>query len=98
MHRIVSLDVDNESDINWRSLSDPSWNMWSGHHLQQKWRFLKTSSNLDGALGHRGEYKTRSSRFPFIFISDRYSTTSLSVGVCVEAIAFALRNNHMQSA
>jgi hypothetical protein len=58
MHRIASLDVDSESDINWKSLSDPMWNMWSSHCLQQKWRYLKASlNNVNGVVGHRGEYK-----------------------------------------
>ena len=57
MHRIASLDVDSESDIDWKSLSDPMWNMWSSHCLQSKWRYLKASLNADGVVGHRGEYK-----------------------------------------
>ena len=58
MHRIASLDVDSESDIDWKSLSDPMWNMWSSHCLQSKWRYLKASlNNADGVVGHRGEYK-----------------------------------------
>ncbi|KAF8265400.1 hypothetical protein EI94DRAFT_1702530 [Lactarius quietus] len=33
--KIASLDLDNDSDIDWKSLSDPLWNMWTGHHLRQ---------------------------------------------------------------
>jgi hypothetical protein len=58
VHRIASLDVDDENDIDWKSLSDPAWNMWSGHFLQQKWRQLKTSCNADGIIRHRGGYMT----------------------------------------
>jgi hypothetical protein len=57
-YRVASLDVDDESNINWKSLSDPTWDMWSSHFLQQKWRSLKASSNLNGVVRHRGEYKT----------------------------------------
>ena len=58
MHKIASLDVDSESNINWKSLSDPMWNIWSSHCLQSKWRYLKASlNNTDGVVGHCGEYK-----------------------------------------
>ena len=55
MHRIASLDVDSESDIDWKLLCDPMWNMWSSHFLQSKWRNLK-ASNAAGVVGHCGEY------------------------------------------
>lgn len=58
VHRIASLDVVDEKDIDWKSLSDPAWNMWSGHVLQQKWRQLKASCNADDIVCHRGEYMT----------------------------------------
>lgn len=56
MYRIASLDVDEETDIHWKSLNDPSW-MWSSHSLQQKWRGLKARIDTDG-MSHRGEYMT----------------------------------------
>lgn len=52
-HRIASLDLDDERDIDWKSLGDPSWDKWNAHVLRQKWRQLKTSYNADGA--HRGQ-------------------------------------------
>jgi len=58
VHRIASLDVDDEDDIDWKSLNDPAWNMWSGHYLQQKWRQLKASCNADSIMCHRGGYTT----------------------------------------
>ncbi|KAH9012572.1 hypothetical protein EDB85DRAFT_1877650, partial [Lactarius pseudohatsudake] len=58
VHRIASLDVDDENDIDWRSLSDPAWNMWSDHFLRQKWRQLKASCNTDSIMCHRGGYMT----------------------------------------
>ncbi|KAI9428597.1 hypothetical protein BJY52DRAFT_1104569, partial [Lactarius psammicola] len=51
--KIASLDVDDEDDIDWKSLNDPAWNMWSGHYLQQKWRRLKASCNADSIMCHR---------------------------------------------
>jgi hypothetical protein len=56
MYRIASLDVGKETDVDWKSLGDPSWNMWSGHILQQKWRRLKALCKADSAMCHRGEY------------------------------------------
>jgi hypothetical protein len=54
VHRIASLDVDEETDIDWKSLNDPSW-MWSSHSLQQRWRRLKAPIDTDG-MSYRGEY------------------------------------------
>jgi len=52
--KIASLDLDDESDIDWKSLNDPMWDMWSGRRLQQKWRSLKVTCNAgDGTLSHR---------------------------------------------
>ncbi|KAF8268026.1 hypothetical protein EI94DRAFT_1579146, partial [Lactarius quietus] len=34
--KIASLNLDDDSDIDWKSLSDPSWNLWTGHQLRQK--------------------------------------------------------------
>ena len=57
-HRIHSLDAQDESDIDWKSLNDPMWNIWGGHFLQQKWRHLKASCESDGTSCHRGGYMT----------------------------------------
>ena len=54
MYRIASLNVDEEVDIDWKSLSDDSW-MWSSHSLQRRWRRLKAPIDTDG-MSHRGEY------------------------------------------
>lgn len=68
LHRINSLDVGDENDIDWKSLSDPAWNMWSGHFLQQKWRQLKASYNADGITCYRGGYMASA---PFSFSTSR---------------------------
>jgi len=51
--KIDSLNLDDESDIDWKSLGDPTWNMWSTHSLRQKWRQLKASYKADGVMCHR---------------------------------------------
>jgi hypothetical protein len=75
MHRIASLDLDDESDIDWRSLNDSTWDMWSGRRLRQKWRSLKlkvTCNADDGTVSHRGEYDTSISPASFIsYIPDQ---------------------------
>jgi hypothetical protein len=70
MHRIASLDLDDESDIDWKSLNDPAWDMWSGRRLQKKWRSLKATCNAaDGIVSHRGEYNTSISHASFYLTS-----------------------------
>ncbi|KAH9013460.1 hypothetical protein EDB85DRAFT_2158194 [Lactarius pseudohatsudake] len=61
--KIASLDIDDENDIDWRSLSDPAWNMWSDRLLRQKWRQLKASCNTDNIMCHRGGYTAILSSF-----------------------------------
>jgi hypothetical protein len=55
VYRIASLDLDEETDIDWKNLKDASWNRWSSHSLKQRWKSLKASINNDG-MSHRGEY------------------------------------------
>ncbi|KAI0265504.1 hypothetical protein BGY98DRAFT_547795 [Russula aff. rugulosa BPL654] len=50
--KIASLDLDEETDIDWKSLKDASWNRWSSHSLKQRWKSLKASINNDG-MSHR---------------------------------------------
>jgi hypothetical protein len=57
VYRIASLNVDEETDIDLKSLQDASWNAWSPHSLQQRWKRLKASINSD-SMSHRGEYMT----------------------------------------
>jgi hypothetical protein len=57
VYRIASLDVDEENDIDWKSLNDPAW-MWSSRSLQKRWRGLKVSIDDTDGMSHRGEYMT----------------------------------------
>ena len=75
MHRIASLDFDEEADIDWRSLSDPSWDTWSVKVLKNKWKGLKASCNADGGVKcHRGEYMAFICQFFLPYILDRRRT------------------------
>ena len=71
VYRIASLNVDEETDIDWGSLNDPSW-MWSRHSLQRRWRGLKASLVSD-SMSHRGESMTFSTFIP-LYIPDRCRT------------------------
>ena len=71
VYRIASLNVDEETDIDWASLNDPSW-MWSRHSLQRRWRGLKASLVSD-SMSHRGESMTFCT-FISLYISDRCRT------------------------
>ncbi|CAG7848576.1 SubName: Full=Related to REB1-transcription factor {ECO:0000313/EMBL:CCA70677.1} [Serendipita indica DSM 11827] len=41
--RIVTLEVNDESEIVWSSLGDEGWNLWSGHELSKRWNAMKRS-------------------------------------------------------
>jgi hypothetical protein len=79
MHRIASLDLDEEADVDWKSLTDTSWSMWSGNYLQRKWKWLKASCDADDSLKcHRGEYMAFICQFFLPYILDRRRTTPRS--------------------
>lgn len=40
-NRVASLGVDDDSEIDWKLLADPDWNLWSAHQLQRRWQSLK---------------------------------------------------------
>ncbi|KAH9033062.1 hypothetical protein EDB85DRAFT_2145101 [Lactarius pseudohatsudake] len=76
--KIASLDIDDENDIDWRSLSDPAWNMWSDRLLRQKWRQLKASCNTDNIMCHRGGLCKKTSAHAVVGKSTRPSPSPSS--------------------
>lgn len=86
-HRIASLNLKDESDIDWKSLGYPSWDMWSAHFLQQKWRQLKTSYNADGA--HHGQCMTLSFSVFQLHVFDRCRTSPHNPGFCDKTSVYA---------
>jgi hypothetical protein len=78
MLRIDSLNVVNESDVDWKSLSDPTWNMWSGHCLQQKWKSMKIACELDDSVCHRGECYNILSTCRLSYVPNRCSSSPRS--------------------
>lgn len=41
VHKVDSLGVRDDSEIDWKRLPDPDWNAWSAHVLQRRWLTLK---------------------------------------------------------
>ncbi|KAI0033343.1 hypothetical protein K488DRAFT_47937 [Vararia minispora EC-137] len=39
--KVDSLDVQDDSEIDWKILPDSHWNLWSPHVLQRRWRVMK---------------------------------------------------------
>jgi len=43
VHKVDSLNVRDDTEIDWKTLPDPGWNFWSAHSLQRRWLTLKRS-------------------------------------------------------
>ncbi|KAJ6539526.1 hypothetical protein B0H19DRAFT_1179462 [Mycena capillaripes] len=41
IHKIDSLNVRDDTEIDWKSLPDSQWNLWSAHTLQRRWQTMK---------------------------------------------------------
>ncbi|OBZ70249.1 Cyclin-D-binding Myb-like transcription factor 1 [Grifola frondosa] len=41
VHKIDSLNVRDDSEIDWKQLPDEHWNLWSAHALQRRWLTMK---------------------------------------------------------
>ncbi|EIW82339.1 hypothetical protein CONPUDRAFT_55123 [Coniophora puteana RWD-64-598 SS2] len=41
VHKVDSLNVRDDTEIDWKTLSDPDWNLWSAHSLQRRWLTMK---------------------------------------------------------
>ncbi|KAG6821569.1 hypothetical protein H0H93_000078 [Arthromyces matolae] len=41
IHKLSSLDVRDDTEIDWKLLPDPVWNLWSPHTLQRRWLTMK---------------------------------------------------------
>ncbi|KAI0940048.1 hypothetical protein AcV5_001259 [Taiwanofungus camphoratus] len=47
VHKIDSLNVRDDTEIDWKQLPDEHWNIWSAHSLQRRWLTMKR-----GIKGH----------------------------------------------
>ncbi|KAF9569102.1 hypothetical protein CPC08DRAFT_624330 [Agrocybe pediades] len=43
VHKVDSLNVRDDTEIDWKLIPDPDWNLWSAHTLQRRWLTLKKS-------------------------------------------------------
>ncbi|KAI0251329.1 hypothetical protein BJV78DRAFT_1212509 [Lactifluus subvellereus] len=43
VHKVDSLHVRDDSEIDWKTLPDLNWNLWSAHILQRRWQTMKRS-------------------------------------------------------
>ncbi|KAH9482558.1 DNA-binding protein REB1 [Psilocybe cubensis] len=41
VHKIDSLNVRDDTEIDWKVIPDPDWNLWSAHTLQRRWLTMK---------------------------------------------------------
>ena len=54
VNRIDSLDVHDDSEIDWKKLPDEHWNNWSAHALQRRWLCMKRSVKGYEDMSHAG--------------------------------------------
>ncbi|KIM68852.1 hypothetical protein SCLCIDRAFT_104493 [Scleroderma citrinum Foug A] len=43
VHKVDSLKVRDDTEIDWKMLPDADWNLWSAHSLQRRWLTMKRS-------------------------------------------------------
>ncbi|KAL5527831.1 hypothetical protein ACEPAG_6632 [Sanghuangporus baumii] len=53
VHKIASLNVNDDSEIDWKLLNDETWNLWSAHTLQRRWLTLKRSVRGHEEMTHQ---------------------------------------------
>lgn len=54
--RVASMNVRDDSEIDWKLLSDNDWNLWSAHSLQRRWLTLKRSIRGYEDMSHQGTF------------------------------------------
>ncbi|KAH8830434.1 hypothetical protein DL96DRAFT_1592888 [Flagelloscypha sp. PMI_526] len=53
VHKVASLNVRHDTEIDWKMLADPTWNLWSPHILQRRWQTLKKGVRGHNELSHQ---------------------------------------------
>ncbi|KAF9646964.1 hypothetical protein BDM02DRAFT_3117798 [Thelephora ganbajun] len=56
IHKVDSLDVRHDSEIDWKTFPDPDWNLWSPHLLQRRWMTMKRSIKYHENMTHAGVF------------------------------------------
>jgi hypothetical protein len=52
--RVDALNVQDDTEIDWKTLTDEGWNLWSAHSLQRRWLTLKKSVKGYESMTHEG--------------------------------------------
>ncbi|KAF8640154.1 hypothetical protein AX17_001390 [Amanita inopinata Kibby_2008] len=53
IHKIDSLDVHDDTEIDWKTLPDAAWNLWSAHTLQRRWLTMKRAIKGHKQMSHQ---------------------------------------------
>ncbi|KAJ3558308.1 hypothetical protein NM688_g996 [Phlebia brevispora] len=56
VHKIDSLNVHDDTEIDWKKLPDEHWNVWSPHSLQRRWLCMKRSIKGYEDMSHAGKH------------------------------------------
>ncbi|KAH9833649.1 uncharacterized protein C8Q71DRAFT_873939 [Rhodofomes roseus] len=54
VHKVDSLNVRDDTEIDWKLLPDENWNVWSAHALQRRWLTMKRSIKGHEEMSHAG--------------------------------------------
>ncbi|KAF8607670.1 hypothetical protein BDV93DRAFT_434965 [Ceratobasidium sp. AG-I] len=54
VHKVASMPVQDDTEIDWKLLPDPQWNLWSAHQLQRRWFGLKKTLKDADTMPHAG--------------------------------------------
>ncbi|KAG8761806.1 RNA polymerase I enhancer binding protein [Ceratobasidium sp. 428] len=52
VHKVASMPVQDDTEIDWKLLPDPQWNLWSAHQLQRRWFGLKKTLKDADTIPH----------------------------------------------
>jgi hypothetical protein len=52
--RVNDLGVNDDTEIDWKTLRDDTWNLWSAHMLQRRWTSMKRGIDGYENIPHSG--------------------------------------------
>ncbi|KAI0774595.1 hypothetical protein C8Q74DRAFT_1199696 [Fomes fomentarius] len=68
VHKVDSMNVRDDTEIDWKLLPDENWNIWSVHSLQRRWLTMKRSIKGYEEMSHGAEImeilKTKKAQSP----------------------------------
>ena len=67
LNRVDSMNVRDDTEIDWKLLPDENWNIWSAHSLQRRWLTMKRGIKGFEEMSHAGESRHR--RFDIVGLS-----------------------------